>query len=103
MRSAIASWLKRQTTPYSAQTKPKAILFANSATSKIFGYDSTELIGKPLTMLMPEFIRKVHETGFRRYLDTGVRHELAMHRAYRAAQEWKGVSGGDLIGRTDPK
>ena len=51
-----------------------AIIFANSATSRIFGYDSTELIGKPLTMLMPEFIRKVHETGFRRYLDTGVRH-----------------------------
>jgi PAS domain S-box-containing protein len=51
-----------------------AILFANSATSRIFGYDSTELIGKPLTMLMPEFIRKVHELGFRRYLETGVRH-----------------------------
>jgi PAS domain S-box-containing protein len=49
------------------------ILFANSATSRIFGYDSTELIGKPLTMLMPEFLRKVHATGFRRYLDTGVR------------------------------
>ena len=51
-----------------------AILFANSATSRIFGYGSTELIGKPLTMLMPEFIRKVHETGFGRYLETGVRH-----------------------------
>lgn len=51
-----------------------AILFANSATSRIFGYDPTELIGKPLTMLMPEFMRKVHKTGFKRYLDTGVRH-----------------------------
>jgi len=49
-----------------------AILFANSATSKIFGFDSTELIGKPLTMLMPEFMHKVHENGFN--LDTGVRH-----------------------------
>jgi PAS domain S-box-containing protein len=51
-----------------------SILFANSATSRIFGYDSTELIGKPLTVLMPEFIRKVHETGFGGYLETGVRH-----------------------------
>jgi len=50
------------------------ILFANSAASRVFGYDSTELIGKPLTMLMPEHIRQVHETGFRRYLETGVRH-----------------------------
>ena len=61
-----------------------SILFANCATSRIFGYDSTELIGKPSTMLMPEFLRKVHETGFRRYLDTGVRH-----------MNWKGT---ELIG-----
>ena len=60
------------------------ILFANSATSKIFGYNSTELIGKPLTMLIPEFLRKVHETGFSRYLETGVRH-----------MNWKGT---ELIG-----
>ena len=51
-----------------------AILFANSATSGIFGYDSTELIGKPLTVLMPEFMRKLHETGFKRYLAAGQRH-----------------------------
>jgi PAS domain S-box-containing protein len=51
-----------------------AILFANPATSSIFGYDSTELIGKPLTVLMPEFMRKVHETGFSSYLATGQRH-----------------------------
>jgi len=50
------------------------ILFANSATSRIFGYNSTEMIGKPLTMLMPEYTRHVHETGFRCYLETGVRH-----------------------------
>jgi PAS domain-containing protein len=35
-----------------------AILFPNSSTAKIFGYDSTELIGKRLTMLIPEFIHK---------------------------------------------
>jgi PAS domain S-box-containing protein len=51
-----------------------AIRFANPSTMKIFGYDPTELIGKPLTVLMPEFMRKMHETGFRRYLATGQRH-----------------------------
>ena len=50
------------------------ILFANSATARIFGYDPTELIGKPLTILMPEFLRKLHEKGFSRYLATGQRH-----------------------------
>jgi PAS domain S-box-containing protein len=51
-----------------------AILFANPATARIFGYDPTELIGKPLTVLMPEFLRKLHEKGFSRYLATGQRH-----------------------------
>jgi PAS domain S-box-containing protein len=51
-----------------------AILFANPATARIFGHDPTELIGKPLTTLMPEFLRKLHEKGFSRYLATGQRH-----------------------------
>ena len=51
-----------------------AILLANPATRRIFGYDSAEMVGKPMTMLMPEMMRKLHENGFKRYLDTGKRH-----------------------------
>jgi len=51
-----------------------AILLANPATTKVFGYDPADLIGKPLTTLMPEYLRKVHEDGFRRYSATGQRH-----------------------------
>ncbi|HEY4763781.1 MAG TPA: PAS domain S-box protein [Candidatus Sulfotelmatobacter sp.] len=50
------------------------ILLANPAITRIFGYNPVELIGKPLTILMPEFMRKLHEAGFRRYLATGERH-----------------------------
>ena len=50
------------------------ILLANPATERVFGYDPTELIGKPLTTLMPEYLRKLHEVGFKRYLETGRRH-----------------------------
>src|SRR5216683_4455940 len=50
------------------------ILLANPATTRVFGYAPAELIGKPLTILMPEFMRKLHEAGFRRYLATGERH-----------------------------
>jgi PAS domain S-box-containing protein len=50
------------------------ILLANAATLRIFGYDPVELIGKPLTVLMPEFLRKAHEAGFKNYLATGKRH-----------------------------
>jgi PAS domain S-box-containing protein len=51
-----------------------AILLANPATRRIFGYEPTELVGKPMTVLMPEMMRKLHENGFKRYLDTGKRH-----------------------------
>src|SRR6266403_236406 len=50
------------------------ILLANPATTRVFGYEPAELIGKPLTILMPEFLRKLHEAGFKRYLATGQRH-----------------------------
>jgi PAS domain S-box-containing protein len=51
-----------------------AILLANPATKRIFGYDPIEIVGKPLTVLMPEMMRKLHENGFKRYLATGKRH-----------------------------
>ena len=50
------------------------IVFANPATSRIFGYDPAELAGKPLTILMPEYMRELHKTGFNSYLATSQRH-----------------------------
>ena len=50
------------------------IIFANAATKRIFDYEPAEVIGKPLTVLMPESMRKLHETGYKRYLATGKRH-----------------------------
>ena len=60
------------------------ILFVNPATTRIFGYESSELIGQPLTMLMPEFMREPHGAGLERYLATGERRI-----------NWKGT---DLVG-----
>ncbi|MFZ0953706.1 MAG: PAS domain S-box protein [Candidatus Sulfotelmatobacter sp.] len=51
-----------------------SIVFANPATVTIFGYDPAELLGKPLTLLMPEYMRDLHQAGFKRYMATGHRH-----------------------------
>ena len=37
------------------------ILLANRATTTIFGYEPSELIGQPLTKLMPEYLRALDE------------------------------------------
>ena len=50
------------------------ILFANGATAQIFGYSRDELIGQPLTMLMPDYLRHVHRDGLQRYLESRERH-----------------------------
>jgi PAS domain S-box-containing protein len=50
------------------------IIFVNSAVEKIFGYKPEELIGGKLTVVMPEYLRHVHEHALRRYVLTGQRH-----------------------------
>ncbi|MDQ3254228.1 MAG: PAS domain S-box protein, partial [Acidobacteriota bacterium] len=66
-----------------AETAPDAILtideestlsFVSQSAERIFGYTAGELLGQPLTMLMPEYLRHLHQAGIKRYLETGQKH-----------------------------
>lgn len=47
------------------------ITFVNSAFESIFGYSSSDVLGQPLTVLMPQRFHQAHTAGFNRYLTTG--------------------------------
>lgn len=46
------------------------ILSCNPSTIRIFGF-CEEIVGQPVTVLMPERYREAHETGIRRFRETG--------------------------------
>jgi len=50
------------------------IVFVNPAVEKVFGYREEELIGHRLTLLMPEYLRAVHEAAVQGYVATGQKH-----------------------------
>jgi len=46
------------------------MLYINQALANIFGYEKEEMIGQSLTMLMPQQLRKAHDTSIRRLKNT---------------------------------
>jgi PAS domain S-box-containing protein len=48
------------------------ITYFNHGAERAFGYGADEVIGRPLTMLMPSRFRDLHAKGLRRYVETGV-------------------------------
>jgi PAS domain S-box-containing protein len=46
------------------------ITLFNPAAEETFGYTAAEVVGRPLTVLMPDPMRAAHEAGFRRYVET---------------------------------
>ncbi len=51
--------------------KDGLVSYFNGSAEKMFGYPRDEVLGQPVTMLMPEALRSAHEGGLARYLATG--------------------------------
>ncbi len=52
------------------------IVMVNPEMRRIFGYSVHELLGQPLTILMPDSYQEAHKAGMKRYLDSRVAHVL---------------------------
>lgn len=50
------------------------VQYANETVEDIFGYEPDELVGEPVTKLMPEGMRPKHREAVEHYLETGDRH-----------------------------
>src|SRR5713101_2678399 len=52
------------------------VVYFNRAAEGMFRYSADEIVGQPLTILMPERFREAHRKGLDRYLSTGEAHVL---------------------------
>jgi PAS domain S-box-containing protein len=50
------------------------MLFVNKAAEDIFGHPVADLQGASLTMIMPDYLRRLHHAGVERYVQTGRKH-----------------------------
>lgn len=52
------------------------IVYVNKKSEEMFGYEPETLVGRPLTLLMPERFHQAHLDGFGRFLRTGEAHVI---------------------------
>lgn len=50
------------------------IVYVNEAVERVFGYPPDEIVGKKLTDLMPERMRRAHDAGLARYVQTSTKN-----------------------------
>ena len=62
--------LKMDDVPVVAIDQQSIFTFINAAFIKEYGWTRDDLLGKPVTEIMPEHMRSAHNVGFARFLTT---------------------------------
>ena len=57
--------------PIVASDETGTIVYLNPAAARLLGWSVADLLGRPLSTLMPPRLRATHEAGFRNYILTG--------------------------------
>ncbi|MBD1845050.1 PAS domain-containing protein [Cyanobacteria bacterium FACHB-63] len=63
--------LKHGDIPFVAANQSGIIVDINAHFETVFGWTSAEIIGQPLSLLLPAFFRDAHHLGFARFSATG--------------------------------
>ena len=85
------------------------ITYFNAAAERMFGYPAAEVLGRPLTVLMPERFAAAHEAALRRVAAGGERRILGHRegRSRRPPPQRRGVPAGAVArigdGRAQPR
>src|SRR5437867_7038888 len=93
-----------------ATTEAGRIVYVNAAAEKLLGWPAGDLMGRPLTTIMPERMRARHLAGFRRYVEThephiigrpirvpALRHDGSELEIEVTLSALRPLGGGDLI------
>lgn len=64
-----------------AELSSGVIVLWNPAAESIFGYSGSEIVGRPLHVLVPEELKDAHQRGIARYTETGRGDLVDSHRA----------------------
>jgi len=91
------AFLQAMSVPVVVADETMTIRQTNAATSAVFGYRYEELLGQPVTILMPEQMRELHGSYVDTHMATGVQRIIGMTAGRKVVGQHKDGRELDLV------